>query len=399
MKIIFFSILSISCFLAYSQEVVISYGEATPLSDVINSEKEEVMPLISKDGENIFFVRDEGVDGKGGQEIHRATKNNEEWMESSKTIKKLNNKLNNAVVGISQDGNTVYLVNTYKKKKGITKGLALSHLEGEKWSKPELVEIPELEFKPNQYYGFFVSPDEKVMIISMANDNGEGMEDLHISLKESEAWSAPKSLGETVNSSGFEMSPYISPDNSRIYFSSNGFGGSGDADIFFIERIGDGWFSWGEPVNLGANINSSGFDAYFSISKDSLAYFSSNRNGGKNDIYSSKIIRTVIEEPVVEEPVDEDIREQNIIYKIQVGAFENPKNFASAHLDGLGNIETLVLENGMITFMVGKVNSLEEAVALKSRVIEKGQKDAFIIAFLDGKRVYPGDIGNEGNLD
>ena len=59
--------------------------------------------------------------------------------------------------------------------------------------------------------------------------------------------------------------PFLSDNDDTLYFSSNGFGGFGDADIFYSLRNGNSWDSWSEPVNLGSVINSPKFDAYFTI--------------------------------------------------------------------------------------------------------------------------------------
>ena len=52
------------------------------------------------------------------------------------------------------------------------------------------------------------------------------------------------------------ISPFLSDNDDTLYFASNGFGGYGDADIFYALRNGEGWDSWSAPVNLGEVINS-----------------------------------------------------------------------------------------------------------------------------------------------
>ena len=93
-------------------------------------------------------------------------------------------------------------------------------------------------------------------------------------------------MGSNINSSGFEISPFLSDNDDTLYFASNGFGGYGDADIFYALRNGEGWDSWSNPVNLGEVINSPKFDAYFTIF-DHFFYWSSNRDAQMSDIYYS----------------------------------------------------------------------------------------------------------------
>lgn len=389
-----------ACLYGNAQEEVVKYGDATLLSTVVNSNQDDIMPLVSPSGETLFFVRDEE-----GQNIFSSTKDGDTWGQATVKTSHLNNKLNNAVVGISKDGNTLYLIDAYKKKKNDNQGIAISHLKGEKWSNPEYVEIPNMTYINDHFYGFYVNPDESVMLISMVSESGQGKEDLHISLKEGDNWTAPKSLGANVNSSGYEMSPFLSPDNNRIYFSSNGFGGEGDADIFYIDKLGDDWFTWSNPVNLGSNVNSAGFDAYFSIGMNNLAYFSSNRNNGQNDIFSTQITIEIIEEeePFVEtipeeEPVVIEEKAQNAIYKVQIAAYENASNFDASHLSSFGNIEKVVLEDGITRFTLGEFKTLDEAIKYKEEVIEKGQPDAFVIMYSEGERLYP-ELDNGSNFE
>ena len=414
----FFSLgcLALSFLFGIAQEEIITYGEASQLPASVNSTQDDIMPLVSSDGQTLFFVRDEGGETKTGQNIFRSTKTENSWGEATIKTSHLNNKQNNAVVGISKDGNTLYLVDAYKKHNDANQGIAISKLDGKTWSKPEYIEISGMNYLANHFYGFYVNPEENVMLISMVSENGKGKEDLHISLKEGDTcWSTPKSLGENVNSEGFEMSPFLTASNKRIYFSSNGFGGEGDADVFYIDKLGDDWFTWSNPINLGSNVNSAGFDAYFSIGQDNLAYFSSNRNEGKNDIFTTQIteetigeetvveetvvVELVVEEPVVEEPVAEEAvveepietetKPQEAIYTVQVAAYKNASNYDASHLASFGKIEKVILDDGITRFTLGEFKTLNEAIQYKEEVRSKGQPDAFVIMYSEGKRTYP----------
>ena len=74
-----------------------------------------------------------------------------------------------------------------------------------------------------------------------------------------------------------------------MFFSSNGFGGEGDADIFYTIKQNNSWFEWSEPINIGAKINSPKFDAYFTMS-DRFLYWSSNRESQRSDIYYTSFL-------------------------------------------------------------------------------------------------------------
>jgi hypothetical protein len=161
-------------------------------------------------------------------------------------------------------------------------------LSNKNWSRPEFVPLPGID---NQdFVGMFVSPDYDVIFLTMRGADSRGEEDIYVSVKDPKGgWSKPKNLGATINTSGFEISPFLSTDKKRLYFASNGQGGLGDADIFYSERLYNSWETWSAPVNLGELVNSKKFDAYFSIYGDSVAYFTSNRDKDLSDIYRVKV--------------------------------------------------------------------------------------------------------------
>ncbi|MCK9451604.1 MAG: OmpA family protein [Bacteroidales bacterium] len=68
-------------------------------------------------------------------------------------------------------------------------------------------------------------------------------------------WNKPHNLGETINSDGNEMAPFLHPDGKTLYFSSDGHPGMGGADLF-VSRL-DSLGQWQAPVNLGYPINTS----------------------------------------------------------------------------------------------------------------------------------------------
>jgi outer membrane protein OmpA-like peptidoglycan-associated protein len=169
----------------------------------------------------------------------------------------------------------------------LTAGIAVSTFQNGKWSKPERLEIPNL-VAPNTLFGFHISQDETVIIMSYQDPKGLGEEDLFVSTKTNGAWSAPVHMGNKINSTGFEISPFLSASKDTLFFSSNGFKGLGDADIYYAIK-GSSWTDWSSPVNLGAPINSEKFDAYFTYINQKI-YWASNRNQKLSDIYTATLI-------------------------------------------------------------------------------------------------------------
>jgi outer membrane protein OmpA-like peptidoglycan-associated protein len=102
----------------------------------------------------------------------------------------------------------------------------------------------------------------------------------------------PKHLGDAINTTGFETSPVLSPDGKTMFFSSNGLGGSGDADIYQTKRLDETWLNWSAPENMGSRINTTGFDGSFSVDSEGNAYYISGEgNSGLGDLYVISMIQ------------------------------------------------------------------------------------------------------------
>lgn len=267
------------------------FTEPAALPGEVNSpEAEESMPVFSADSSTLYFVRTGDPQNQGGesdQDIWQSIRQDDGSYSELKRVKSLNNKFNNGLVGVSSNGSTVYLLNAYEGKKDKEKGIAQSNKSGSGWGKPEAIEIPGLDIE-GFHYGFHVSGSGDVIIISYEGPGSLGEEDLYISTKTGETWSAPQHMGNTINSAGYEISPFLSSSQDTLFFSSNGMGGEGDADIFYSVKEGS-WTNWSVPKNLGNRINSPKFDAYFSYTGNS-AYWSSNREGERSDIYKIEIL-------------------------------------------------------------------------------------------------------------
>jgi len=345
---LFLAIAAVYAGMFSSHAQVVQYEPPQKLSDAVNSSiSEESIPLISKDGTTMYFVRTfhpdntGGVDG--GHDIWYSTRNEDgTWSEASNNLGALNNKTNNAVAGVSEDGQTIYLVNTYegKNKSGI--GISKSTLEDGTWSKPETIKIPGVN-PVNDFYSFYITPEEDVILISMQDNFSKGKNDIYLALKDQQgSWNVPANLGDRINTPGNEISPYLSPDRKRLYFSTDGRDGLGGYDIFYSERQGNSWTDWGIPVNMPAGINSGDFDAYFSIYENGDIYFSSSRNDTIANIFYSKIAEPEETEDTDDElAVETDVDDIEVDESIKVKGFEqeprNPRQLI-ANNEALDNI-------------------------------------------------------------
>jgi hypothetical protein len=129
-----------------------------------------------------------------------------------------------------------------------------------------------------------LSKDERTLYFVSDMPGGNGGTDIYVSVMKAGEWSKPKNIREPINTEGNEMFPYISPSG-KFYFSSDGQGGLGGLDLYYLDhRIDQG----SSIINLGYPLNSSGDDFGIILDdKEKSGYFSSNRKGGKgeDDIY------------------------------------------------------------------------------------------------------------------
>ena len=157
-------------------------------------------------------------------------------------------------------------------------------VDGE-WQTPRNI-IPELGVD-GDVYPTGLSFDGKTMII-YRNDDFIG--NLYVSNLIDGRWSEMRKLGDNINTKYWESHGSLSKDGNVLYFTSNRKGGFGGLDIYKSFKQPDG--TWGEPVNLGAKINSRyNEETPFVLEDGHLLYFSSygHYNIGGYDIFYSKL--------------------------------------------------------------------------------------------------------------
>jgi outer membrane protein OmpA-like peptidoglycan-associated protein len=151
--------------------------------------------------------------------------------------------------------------------------LYASSKEGDIWSLPINLGNPvNTKYRETQPS---ISPDSRTLYFSSDRPGGKGLHDIWVSHRdENGQWSTPLNLGDTINTEGEEMSPFIHPDDQSLYFSSDGLIGLGGYDLFISRRDSAG--KWQTPVNLGYPINTNRDEIGLIVnSRGDKAYYSS----------------------------------------------------------------------------------------------------------------------------
>ena len=275
-----------------------AFGPPEPLAGTVNTPGNEVHPLLSPDGNTLYFART-----KFAGNIEGNTESGDAWMSKSadqgKTwgpatrLDAINTPQNNEVVAATgAEGRTLFVRGTYEangfRDEALSKASRDAATNGSaKGVRPEPVRV-------GNYYtavpgaGFFLSKDAQIMLLSLERGDSEGGNDIYLSRPDASGnYSEPTSLGPVLNSPGFDFAPWLAADNKTLYFASYGHMGYGSADLFVSQRLDESWTRWSEPRNLGPVLNGSGFNAYLALAPDGeTAYFSSSTTpNGTKDLY------------------------------------------------------------------------------------------------------------------
>jgi hypothetical protein len=92
-----------------------------------------------------------------------------------------------------------------------------------------------------------------------------------------------------------------------------------------------------------------------------------------------------------------DVSAEGLVFRVQIAAYKFPKNYVYSHLKGLGDVENLLLDDGITRITIGgNFNTLGKAFEHNIKVINAGQKDAFVTVLYKGKRIYLEDLEKMG---
>ncbi|MCF8360258.1 MAG: OmpA family protein [Prolixibacteraceae bacterium] len=275
----------------------------------VNSIYNESGPVISSDGNMLFFVRRDFPEiiskwGEENQEIYLSLRDEDgNWGKAQNIGPPLNNNSSNFVISVTPDMNALMVGNTYTADgEPAGGGLSISQKTANgSWSVPKKIEIDNFENK-NKYTSFALSPDRNVMVMCIETEESLGDLDIYVSfLKENNHWTEPRHMGNVINTYDTELSPFIAADGKTMYFSSFGHPGYGSADVFITRRLDDTWVNWSVPKNMGHEINTAGWDANFIIpASGEIAYLSTEENAmGVSDIFRIQLPRDARPEMVV----------------------------------------------------------------------------------------------------
>lgn len=152
----------------------------------------------------------------------------------------------------------------------------VSYLSGGKWTAPvalnsSINQSGYTSKHPN------LTPGGDTLFFASDREGTLGGDDIWMSINAGgENWSPPVNLGNQINTSFREMSPFYSPSEKVLFFTSDGHRGFGGLDIYIAKGRS---FKQAEIHNAGMPFNSSRDDMFFFLG-NKKGFLSSNRDGG-----------------------------------------------------------------------------------------------------------------------
>ena len=329
--------------IAFRREAMAHPVPFTPMTmgGAVNSHDDEYMPSLSADGQTLLFSR---YNRKAqAEDLYYSRLQDGQWTPAVRMPSPITTDQNEGSGCLSQDGRMLYFTACGRGDGAGRCDLYVSYRKGQGWSRPvnlgPAINTGSWESHP------CLSIDGQTLYFVSNRKGGYGGFDIWKSTLEDGQWTTPVNLGPTINTSGDEKYPFLSFDNSKLYFSSNGHIGMGDMDLFVADRVDDS--TWGEPVNLGYPINTSGDESSIIISPDGrTAIFSSDKygDGSHLDLYYF-----ALPEPVRPEPVEYKEEITEVAPTLEVG-------------------ESITLKN--VFFHTGKYDLLAISIVELDKVVE-----------------------------
>lgn len=257
-----------------------------------NSPFPEYAPVLSWDGQLMYFAKDKAPDNLGLSNRTDIWYSRREpdfsWSPPVNVGRPLNDEGHSVPMSLSPLQNQL-LIARERANQGFDYQYASA--QGRMWKMPVPLEISWLRdgsFPISQIKSCQMSFDQQVFLFLAETPDGCGQLDIYVSIKSTNGqWGFPFNLGPGINSDENECSVFLAADNESLYFASNGRDGMGGYDLYLSRRQDDSWLQWSTPINLGPAVNTSADEQHpaMSVIGDEF-FFSRKTKEGAEDIFS-----------------------------------------------------------------------------------------------------------------
>lgn len=270
---------------------------------LINTIEDEYVNYISFDNKKLMFTRKIKLSNPNKaydtyrEQIFQSEKRGSKWQKPVDLNLQWDIGHNVGAMSITADGKDIYFTGCRWPDGFGRCDLYVSHQKNGNWQNPlnlgAEVNSAGWESQP------FVSADGKYLLFSSTRNGGRGGSDIWMSVKlKNNRWSLPINMGDSINTAGNEMSPFLYADNKTLIFSSDGHAGMGKQDLFISRKNMAG--IWTKAENLGYPVNTKNSEINFIYSLDGQnAWISSNRENNNYDIYEFPVYDKISPEKIL----------------------------------------------------------------------------------------------------
>jgi len=251
----------------------------TDVGDSVNGESSNYKAVISGDGLTMAYMNELPFYNA----VYVSGYRDGVWTSPVNITPQIQSDGDQYVSSLSFDGNTLYLT----REDAFNSDIYKSTRNNEKWSKSDPVAGEDINTKYWESHAS-ISRDGKTLYFTSNRKGGFGEMDIYkTTLQDNNQWSKPVNVGNVINSGLNEDTPFITENDSVLYFSSQGNENMGGYDIF-KSKLGPA-NQWSTPENLGYPINTTDDNLfYYPWHNARIIYASLIRpeGFGKEDIYA-----------------------------------------------------------------------------------------------------------------
>lgn len=261
----------------------------------LSSENTEFGAILTNDN-TVYFTRANSNlnaedKNKSDLDIYQAVFNSDNSITDVNALSDLNSKWHDGPVTVTSDGNTMYFASeSFNVKKGFEKEKTPSKIlkKGKiylfkaskvdnKWTNASPLPFNQIDYSVRNPS---ISDDGTTLYFSSDMPGGHGGEDVWMVSINGNTYGEPVNLGAVINTSNDESFPFITSKN-ILYYSSNKENGYGGLDIYKTDLNADKI----ETINVGAPVNSEKDDYSFTLNDTKKTGFVSSNRSESDDIY------------------------------------------------------------------------------------------------------------------
>ena len=424
------------------------WSKPEKLNTNINSESWEGSCSITADGRYLYFAS-ERPGGLGGRDLYMSEKVNGEWGPAKNLGPQINTEYNEDAPFIHPDGITLFFSSQGHKSIG-GYDIMYSIRKDNDWITPLSMGIPLNTTEDDRYYVINAKGDVGYFSSNRGGAGGKGQQDIYtvtpgilgekpiLALLKGSVYVDDKPTEAKIEITKKETNEAIGP-----YYANSKTGkylmaispGSGykikitvagmdpieeEIDVEKLQRFVE--------IRKDFYVYSAGFENkknQISVKTilDSLLNTATSVDAFKNDANLNNAVDAVTKAPIKteKEPVsntkvpcgggatpdfaaikgkslnDASVYKQlldiagnmcmeGLVFKIQIAAYQHPENYKYGHLKQFGVPEEIKYPDGITRFTQLSFSTIKEAEVARQKIIAKGQKDAWITVFVDGKR-------------